>query len=171
MSEWSIKLGLSALLTAACAFSGRAFCLKLQRRAALLSELFTVLRPLRIAMLERLMPLPDALRETEHISWIAIANSINDGMGVRSAWQQYRDEQLQPGHALDCLTDADLRLLDLFFDQLGQSGLIEQAVLMDIAETGMKRQLDEAQAQFHEQSKLYSNLGLLLGLGISICLM
>ncbi len=171
MSEWTLKLALAAAVTAACALAGRALCQKEQRRVALLQQLIRALPQLRLAMLEKLDPLEAALRQSGSPLLAHVAGSMAEGMSAREAWQGCRRELTAQGATLDCLEAEDLQRLDVLFESLGGTGKSGQKLLLDAAEAGLQELLQKAKARAEERGKLYTNLGLLLGLAIAVCLL
>ncbi len=171
MSEWMVKLGAAAAITAACALAGRALCQKEQRRVSMLQAFIRALPQLRLSMLERLTPLEAALRESGCPLFAHIAGNMADGMSACEGWQRCREELTAQGAMLDCLLPEDLQRLDVLFESLGGTGKSGQQLLLDSAESGLLELLGKANARAEERGKLYTNLGLLLGLAIAICLL
>ena len=171
MDEWTIKLVLGAAVTLACALAGRALSQKEHRRAALLSGWLSSIPALRIAMIERLTPLEPALRDTQDALFMHIAGGIAEGMSANEAWRGLYPQLCMQGRMLDCLLPEDLTRLGIFFASLGTSGRSEQQYLLDHTEAELSALHGDAQTRAKERGKLYSNLGLLFGLAVSVCLL
>lgn len=171
MNIWTVKLVLAAVITVCCAFAGRALCMKERRRVELLNGLIKAMPVLRLYMLERLEPLEAALGETHNILLLHVRESMARGMSAREAWSSEAAELTKQGAMLDSLVADDIARLDILFGELGASGLSAQRLLLDSCEQGLSVLLKEAKARADDRAKLYTNLGLLTGLAISICLL
>ncbi|MDL2206588.1 stage III sporulation protein AB [Eubacteriales bacterium OttesenSCG-928-N13] len=171
MNTWTIRLVACLVMTACCAMAGRSLCVKERRRVAMIDGLRQALPMLSIEMLERMLPLPQALRMSGQPLFIEIADGIESGMGAREAWIARRDQLVIQGEMLDCLMPDDLVRLDQLFEGLGASGISAQRLLLTEAERALDVQLTLAKKRADERGKLYTNLGLLGGLAISVFLL
>lgn len=171
MNTWTVRLVAAAILSLCCALMGRALCAKEVRRVQMLSSLRAALPMLTVEMLERMMPLPGALRLSGQPLLVRLALQIEQGMGAREAWVRLREQLTQQGQMLDCLLEDDLLRLDQLFDGLGISGISAQRLLLQESERAIERQHQQAQVRAQERGKLFTNLGLLLGLAIAVCLL
>lgn len=170
MSGWTLKLVACCVLTACCALSGRALCGKERRRAELLCGLAGAMPLLMIEMTERLTPLIAALVASGDGLLRAVAACMEQGRGAREAWLHERGALTAKGNLLDSLLDEDLSAIEQLFDGLGASGISAQRLLLESSERRFKSLCEQASKRAQERGKLYTNLGLLFGLAISVCL-
>lgn len=171
MDAWAMKLVAAVVLTACMALGGRAFSNREQRRVSVLSSIERALPMLQIDMLERLMPLGSALRQSGQPLFVHIADAMSEGRGGREAWLFEKDGLTARGQMLDCLLPEDIGRLDLFFESLGASGLSAQRILLSESEKAFALLREQATKRAEERGKLYTNLGMLAGLAISVCLL
>ncbi len=170
MNAWTLKLVAACMLTVCCAMAGRGLCIREKKRVQVLGTLRLVMPILAIEMTERLTPLMDAMIKTRQPLLMHIAEHM-DGRGARSAWQLEKDALMGKGGMIDCLLPQDVDRLDMLFDGLGASGISAQKQLLLEMEAAFSGLESEAKKRADERGKLYTNLGLLAGLAISICLL
>lgn len=171
MSQWSVRLLAAAILTVCCTLAGRALCYRERRRVEFLQSLIRALPMLKIDMLERMAPLRSALSAGGQLLLTRISEAMGRGMGAREAWLFEKDALCARGAMLDSLVREDLLQLDILFEGIGASGQSRQRLLLEETEKALALQLEAARKRADERGRLYTNLGLLLGLAISVCLL
>ena len=164
-----LRLIAAAVLSAACALAGRAVAGACVRRARTLAALIDGVQKLRLDMLDRLLPLREAL-SGGHPAMRSVSESMT-GCGAMAAWRRAQGALTARGGALDCLTAPDLEALNELFEGLGESGAARQRILLSGAEETLVKLRREADKKAQEESKLYATLGFLAGLSLSILLM
>jgi len=164
-----LRLIAAAILSTACALAGRAVAGACVRRAKALVSLADSVQKLRVDMLDKLLPLKEAL-QNGHPAMRAVAGAMA-GCGAGAAWRRAKDELSARGGALDCLTAPDLEALGELFDGLGESGAAQQRILLASAMESLEALRREADKKAREESKLYATLGFLAGLSLAILLM
>ncbi len=166
----SARVLLAALAAAGCALIGRACAMRCTRRADLLSALPQALLLLRIQMLDRATPTRKALGRSACALFRELAAHMED-KDAAQAWREVRLQETCRGGRLDCLQREDLAVLEDFFGGLGLSGRSEQEALFDAAIRAMTALGDEARKGGAEKNRLYTTLGLLVGLILAILLL
>ena len=164
-----LRLIAAARLSVACALAGRAVAGACVRRAKALAALTDSVQKLRVDMLDKLLPLREALMNG-HPAMRSVAESMA-GCGAGAAWRRSKDALGERGAALDCLTAPDLEALGALFDGLGESGAAQQRILLASAAESLEALRREADKKAREESKLYATLGFLTGLSLAILLM
>lgn len=164
-----LRLIAAALLSVACALAGRAVAGACVRRAKALAALTDSVQRLRVDMLDKLLPLKEALKNG-HPAMRSVAEAMT-GCGAGTAWRNAKGALTGRGAALDCLTAPDLEALGALFDGLGESGAAQQRILIASAMESLDVLKREADKKAREESKLYSTLGFLAGLSLAILLM
>ncbi len=164
-----LRLVAAALLSAACALAGRAVAGACVRRAKALAALTDSVQKLRVDMLDKLLPLKEAL-SNGHPAMRAVAEAMA-GCGAGTAWRRAQETLTRRGAALDCLTAPDLEALGALFEGLGESGAAQQRILLASAMESLEALRRQADKKAREESKLYATLGFLAGLSLAILLM
>jgi stage III sporulation protein AB len=164
-----LRLIAAVLLSVACALAGRAVAGACVRRAKALGELSDSVQRLRVDMLDKLLPLREALRNG-HPAMKAVSEAMA-GCGAGAAWRRALASLTGRGAVLDCLTAPDLQALGELFDGLGESGAAQQRILLSGALESLEGLKREADKKAREESKLYATLGFLTGLSLAILLM
>ncbi len=164
-----LRLIAAALLSVACALAGRAVAGACVRRAKALAALAESVKKLRVDMLDKLLPLKEALKNG-HPAMRAVAEAMA-GCGAGTAWRRAKETLRERGAALDCLTAPDFEALGELFDGLGESGAAQQRILIASAMESLESLRREADKKAKEESKLYATLGFLAGLSLAILLM
>lgn len=162
-----VRLALGCAVIVFSTMAGRAFAGSNTRRARLLAELMDALQMLRVHMLERLMPLGTALSRSQS-QILSEMGAAADSVGAAAAWNDVKSRELRRGGGLDCLSGADIKVLDGLFEALGTTGRSEQRPVIDgaIKELGLLEA--EARAGSGEKSRLYTTLGALAGAAVVI---
>ena len=164
-----LRLFAAAALAAACALAGRAVAQSCVRRAATLVQLIESVQKLRVDMLDKLLPLKEALMNG-HAAMREVAEAMAN-KGACAAWREAEGALTRRGGALDSLTSPDLAALAALFDGLGESGAAAQRILLGGALEALEALRREAEKKAREESKLYASLGFLAGLSLAILLM
>jgi stage III sporulation protein AB len=172
-----LRLIAAAILSAACALAGRAVAGACVRRAQALSQLLGSVQRLRVDMLDKLLPLKEAL-QGGHPAMKAVAEAMAAAMpattlagGAEAAWRRAKGALTARGGPLDCLTAQDLEALDALFNGLGESGAAQQRILLSGVLENLEALKAQADKKAREESKLYTTLGFLTGLSLAILLM
>lgn len=164
-----LRIVAAAALSVASMLAGRAVAGACVRRAQTLGALIEALKKLEVDMLDRLLPLREAL-QGGHAAMRAVAEAMK-GCPASEAWRRAGAALTARGGALDCLTAPDMTALTELFDGLGASGAAQQRILIGGALESLEALRGEADRKAREESKLYATLGLLAGLSLSILLM
>ncbi len=164
-----LRLIAAVVLSGACALAGRAVAGACVRRARTLAALIDSVQKLRLDMLDRLLPLREALAGG-HPAMRSVSEAMV-GCGATAAWRRAQGALTARGGALDCLTAPDLEALGGLFEGLGESGAARQRILLNSVEETLAKLRLEADKKAREESKLYSTLGFLTGLSLAILLM
>lgn len=163
-----LKGVLLSVILLACAGVGRALSNARRRRMELLGELLAAMRVLRLRMLNSMEPLGILLRKSDARLFQDLGNSLWEGGGLAESWQAQRAAQSRRGGGLDSLTEADLKLLDGFFQGLGRSGREEQCALFSSVIGQMEEAQSQARHRYADASRVYTALGTLVGIGICV---
>lgn len=139
-----------------------------RRRAATLTGLVAGLKNLRVHMARMLEPAATALRGAACPILIQVGDGMTPGVPAREAWSKVRDREARRGGKLDALTREDFNALDGLFDQLGETGREQQAILIGDAIRALQENLSTAGARARECERLYGTLGLLTGLMLAL---
>ena len=159
---------LLSVVIVACAAAGRTLSNVHKRRAELFSELLAAVRVLRLRMLNSLEPIGILLRRSDTRLFRDLGNNLRDGASLAECWQELSAQASRRGRELDCLAQSDVRILDELFAKLGASGREEQNALFSMILAQLETAQDQAQARSAETSRMYTTLGALLGIGISV---
>lgn len=166
-----VKGILLAFILAACIAAGRMLSNARKRRMRTIGDILAAMRVLRLRMLNSMEPVGILLRKSELGLFKNIGDSLWEGSGLHESWEQRKIQETKRGRMLDCLTDEDLKTLDLFFDQLGGSGREEQNNLFSVTITALEEAQSQAKSDFSDRARLYTALGALTGVGICILIM
>ena len=159
---------LLSVIIVACAAAGRSLSNVHKRRAELLAELLASARVLRLRMLNSLEPIGILLRRSDAKVFQDLGNNLREGASLAELWQELRVRVMRRGGQLDCLAQSDIRILDELFGKLGASGRDEQNAMFSTILAQMETAQEQAQARSAETSRMYTTLGALLGIGISV---
>lgn len=124
---------------------------------------------LRVRMLDEMMPLWEALSECPIAT--KVAEQMRADEPLERAWMRARPALCGRGQPLDALIKEDVTVLDDLFKQLGQSGRMDQGLLLERTERALERQKEAASRISEEQGRLYAALGALSGLTLAICVL
>ena len=147
---------------------GKALADSARRRANALKSLESGLRSLRVHMTSLCEPVRNALEHAGCPLLGAVAKGMEGGKSAGEAWRSVRRNALRRGGPADSMAEADARLLDGLFEQLGQSGREEQELLLKGALEEVCRLGAEAAKRVGEADRLYVSLGLLVGLMLAL---
>lgn len=162
------RLALAICVALGCALCGRALADAARRRANTLRALAEGLKVLRIHMTGMLEPVQCALAAVNCPLFSLVADAMGEGRTAGEAWRSVRREALKRGGPADALTEPDAKALDGLFDRLGESGREEQGALIGAARAQLEGLLDEAVRKAAEAGRLYTTLGLLVGLMLAL---
>ena len=162
-----MKLILACIIASAGMLIGRAYAGGGARRAKLLSGMMDALQILRISMLDRLVPLKNALAESASPVFRCVGEEM-DRLDAADAWTLVRMRQTGRGGLIDSLTEEDLCALDALFAGLGVSGRAQQEALISNAIRTLGRLEAEARKNGAEKARLCTTLGLLSGIALAI---
>lgn len=159
-----------ALIPLGCAGAGRIMANAKKRRAETMGEILAAVRVLRIRMLNSMEPLSVLLRKSDSALFCDLGNSLWIGSTLSECWAEQKKAGCRKGGALDSFTEADLRILDGLFENLGKSGREEQAEMFARVIAEMEESQAGARKKQAEAAKMYTALGALAGLTVSILL-
>jgi len=168
--EAAMKMGAACVMTAASAWGGKLLAGAQQRRAEALREAVNGVRRLNIEMLERRMPLKDALLAADGLFSFA-AREMEGGAPPGEAWLRAEPALRERGAMLDCAEESDRTALRRLFEGLGGGGLQAQRLVLSEAEEELTRLHQRAQKRREEQGRLYASLGALGGLALALLLL
>ncbi len=159
---------LLVIILLTCTAVGRSLSNARKRRYELLGEVLAAMRVLRLRMLNSMEPLGILLRKSDCWLFRDLGNHLWEGGGLGESWQAQRHTATRRGGGLDCLTEEDLKLLDVFFQNLGGSGRDEQCELFSNVISQMEDAQLQARRHYADASKVYTALGSLIGIGICV---
>ncbi len=165
-----MRLVAAFLLTLCGAAAGHSFAAARKRRVEQLSELVQALGRLEVKMLEKLLPLKEALIAAAHEPFKAIGASMTGARSALGAYLNQIDQLRARGGGFSSLEEEDMRALERLFEGLGMSGASEQRLLIGSVRGELERLSLAARKKAEEQAKLYTSLGLIAGLALAICL-
>ncbi|MEA4897166.1 stage III sporulation protein AB [Bacillota bacterium Meth-B3] len=171
MDGWTLRLTAAAVLTLCGAAAGRSLAAVRRRRVVQLMLLTAALQRLEVQMLEKLLPLKEALAASAHPALGAVGEGMTGARGALLSWLGAADALRARGGELSALCGEDVAALDRLFDGLGTSGASEQRILLEGVQEELKRLAQAARKTADEHAKLYTSLGLIAGLALSICLL
>lgn len=172
MNPLVIKLCAAAALSICGMLIGRMLSQAHARRAAVLMDFEYSLNLLENRMLFERMPLAAALKASDASLFKQIGEYMEKSdVGAPAAWAAIEGEAFYRGGSLDGLTKEDKPAVTDFFLSLGASGLNDQKLLFSKTREMIKPLREASLGKYKEVSKLYSTLGALLGLAISILLL
>lgn len=160
----SIRVLLAICIVVCCAFCGKTFAAEARRRADLINELIEGLRLLRIYMTGMMEDVRHALMETGCKSLILIGKEMANGGNAAKAWKRATLSKHFQNTGLDTLKREECDIIEHLFDKLGESNRESQKVLIESAVKALEERLPEARKKASEAEKLYSTLGMLIGL-------
>ena len=166
----AIRIGAACVMTAASAWGGKMLAGTQARRAQTLRETVSGVRRLKVEMLERRMPVKEALLVCGSI-FSAVGQEMKEGSGPGQAGERALEKLCARGKMLDCLEPDDRTALMRLFSGLGEGGGQAQRLLLEDAQEEMERLVQKAVRRQEEQGKLYTSLGALGGLALAILLL
>ena len=162
-----MKLAAALILTAACAALGWSAALKQTRRAKALRALCHAVSRLKEDMLEKRMPLRDALAASRHPLMTRAAReseACEPGEALRMAAASLS----MRGGELDSLTREDMAAIERLAGELGQGGAARQRLLLSETEEELCALASGAEKLAAERGRLYVSLGALGGLALAV---
>ena len=165
-----VRMGAACVMTAVSAWGGNLLAGAQTRRAETLKEALSGVRRLKIEMLEKRMPLREALLCSGG-AFEAAAGEMEGGAPPGEAWKRVEERLIMRGELLDSLEECDRTALGRLFDGLGQGGLQAQRLVLSEAEEELERLQLQAKKKREEQGKLYGSLGALGGLAFALLLL
>ena len=140
------------------------------RRAEALREAAAGVKRLNIEMLERRMPLCEALSLSGG-AFSAAAREMEGGAPPGEAWDRAERALTERGGLLDSLNEGDRTALRRLFGRLGEGGMQAQRLALTEAEEELERLHEQARRKREEQGRLYASLGGLGGLALALMLL
>ena len=163
-----VKVALLSLILILCTGVGRLLSNARRRRADMLSDILAAMRVLRLRMLNSMEPVSVLLRKSELFLFRELGNGLWEGGSLAESWSKLRDAFVRRGHPLDCLSQEDIHLMDMFFSGLGLSGREEQNNLFSACIAQLEDACSAARSSFADGAKLVTALGALVGVGICV---
>lgn len=170
MDGWTVKLVAAAALTLSGAAGGHALGSARRQRVSQLSQLRQALGFLSVNMLEKMLPLRQALLSSGSPALAAVAGQM-EGLGPAQAYLAAKDRLTARDGPFSCLEAEELGVVGRLFAQLGATGAAEQRLLLREATLQLERIESRARVKADEQARLYGTLGLLAGLALAVCLL
>ena len=170
MDGWTVKLVAAAALTLAGAAGGHALGAARRQRVRQVSDLRQGVERLTVNMLEKLLPLRQALTAAASPALTLVAQRM-EGRDPAQAFIAAREALVARDGPLSCLEGEELAALGRLFGQLGASGAAEQRLILREAALNLERVEGRARTKAEEQARLYGTLGLLAGLALAVCLL
>lgn len=165
-----LRLALAGCVVMGCALAGRSFAWASGRRKRLLERTLDALKMLRMQIVHFLEPLEEALRRSEFPLFVQTAGQLPACRGALEAWKQVMDRETRRGGAADSLRRRELDALERLFERLGESGRAAQDDAIRACAALIEEALSEARVQSEQADRLYTSMGLLLGLAIAVLL-
>lgn len=166
-----MRIGAACVMTAAGAWSGRMLAGAQMRRTRTLEALRSGVRRLETEMLERRMPLSEALEACENGLFCAAAKEMKNGKEPFEAYRQASERLRKRGELLDSLEEGDMAALGRLFAHLGMDGAQSQRLLLRDAQEELERLTAQARSRQQEYGRLYTSLGALGGGALALLLM
>ena len=163
-----LKAVLLVLILLSCTAVGRSISNMRKCRCELLGELLAAMRVLRLRMLNSMEPLGVLLRKSDSRLFCELGNALWEGGNLQQCWQDKRRDEHRRSGLLSGLNEADLHILDTFFQNLGRSGRDEQNQLFAAAIESLEESQVQARQHYLDSSKLCTALGSLIGIAICI---
>ena len=170
MDGWTVKIVAAAALTLSGAAGGHALGSARKQRVTQLCAMRQALGYLGVNMLEKLLPLRQALSLSESPALGKVAAAM-EGLGPAQAYLSVKDQLIARDGPLSCMEEEELGVLGRLFAQLGATGASEQRLLLREASAQLERIEGRARVKADEQARLYGTLGLLAGLALAVCLL
>lgn len=164
-----MKLFLILSVIAACTFCGHALAGAAVRRKQLLEALLRALRILRIE-LNGMAHLGEALSSTQLPLFLCVREKLSSEKNAFDAWCNTRGSECIRGHYADCLTSSDLLILDRLFSCLGTCSREEQSEMILHCISSFEESYNQAKDHSCQIGKVYTSLGFLSGLALTILL-
>lgn len=162
-----IRIILAVCVVAGSSLCGRSMASAVRRRVALLQALVKGIKNLRVHMVSMYEPVQSALNQSECPVLQQTGARMQAGASAAEAWKEVAGDG---GKALsmDALTAGDRRVLDGFFEHLGESGREEQTLLLDSTARELSELYEDARQSASESERLYTKLGVLIGLMLAL---
>ena len=168
--DMAVKAGAACVMTAASAWGGKMLAGMQERRADMLRELLGAVRRLNIEMLEKRMPVREAMEACGGL-FSQTAGQMEGGAPPGAAFEKAAQALRERGEMLDCLEEGDMAALHRLFAGLGSGGIQAQRLVLNEAAEELERLAGQARRKREEQGKLYTSLGALGGLALSLLLL
>ena len=166
-----MRIGAACVMTAAGAWGGHLLSGAQVRRAQTLSDLLKRVRRLGVEMLERRMPLAEAMEACGGVLFDAAAGEMRKGRSPSEAYGQAVAGLRERGGALDSLQEGDMAALGRLFEHLGAGGTQAHRLLLRDAEEELERLSVQARTRQQEYGRLYASLGALSGGALALLMM
>ncbi len=164
----TLRLALAAVIVAACGLCGAALARAEERRWRMLRDTVSGLKRLRVQIVHLREPLARALKQSGAQLLAATAEHLDGAPCAAEAWRQTWSVAGSRGGAGDCLSAQDVRALERLFDRLGESGCADQDAAIRACAAELEEAAENARQRAMATSRLYTSLGLLLGLALAV---
>lgn len=151
-------------MIAACTFCGYSLASAAMARFRFLRELVAAMKKLRINIVELLLSVDLSLKQTNFLLFKKISDNLSQKRDLSEAWEAVASSE----SILKSLSDAERTVLDDFFRQLGGSGRVAQEETILSCVHFFETSSEEAKARAVRVGRLYTSMGFLIGLSISI---
>lgn len=166
-----IRLGAACVMTAVSAWGGRMLAGTQERRTRVLCDVLAGVRRLGVEMLDRRLPVRDALEACGGGIFLETAREMTGGAPPGEAYLRAEKRLSGRGAQMDCLEEGDLAALRRLFSALGESGVQAQRLMIQEACEELERLAHQARRKKEEHGKLYASLGALAGLALALLLL
>lgn len=166
-----IRLGAACVMTAASAWGGRMLAAAQGRRVTALRDILEGVRRLGVEMMDRRLPLQEALAGCGAGIFAETARHMAAGKPPKEAYDASAQKLTERGGALDSLEEGDMAALGRLFAGLGEGGVAAQRLILDEAAEEVERLLAAARHKREEHGKLYTSLGALTGIALALMLL
>lgn len=164
-----VRMAAALMLSAVCGGIGYSAARVQVRRRRALEEIGRAVDRLEIDMLEKRLPLEEALSGAGHMLFKKAAGYCRD-MEPDKALRRAAGELSGSMGALDALTEDDMTAVYHLSDELGRHGAQRQRLLLHETREELRRLEAQAARRASERNRLYVSLGALGGLIVSIVL-
>ena len=167
----AMRVGAACMMTAASAWGGRMLAGTQTRRMQALEEALHGVRRLQVEMLDRRLPVKEALAACPGALFAAVSRAMEGGSPPGTAFGAAEGSLSARGGPLDSLTGGDLAALRRLFSGLGENGVEPQRLRLHESAEELERLLGEARRKREEHGRLYTSLGALVGLAAALLLL
>lgn len=165
-----MRITVACAIVVASALCGHSAAASQQRRCRLIAELIQAIHEMRIRMVVHLEPIETVLKNSGTTLFRNVAVRIGEYGSIYDAWISARGQLTARGCSADCLGEGEIHVLDVMFSGLGESGKHQQDLLLRTCAAELETIAKSEKNRLEQISRLYTTLGMLLGLMIAVVL-